>query len=287
MKEIEPFLFDWQALHVVLDRCYEGPPSGKSGTFQGTVLTVCHLLEGSVTMHKDGVTVDTCAGKKEWIVCIPGERTQHFSDNARIISIHLAVKSPENGAEWRGIPIVRFAPDRVASRAMTRLCGAKVIRRLTREQTLKIYGVLLSLPEMLEIQELTLAFLRNLLRIAALHKFRFEPPLIHDPRVRESHRSLSTIDLRERYLRQTFAAKYGLTAGQLDRLWRHELGMTPRQYHECRRVAFASEQLRRQGTSVKCIAVDLGFRHLSQFSNWFSAHQNESPRQFQTRPESN
>ncbi len=277
---------DWQSLHVVLDRCYEGPPAGKCGTFTGTVLTICQLLEGWVVMEKEGVRLESRCDNNEWIVCIPGERYQEFSDASRIISVHLAIRNPGNGAEWRGIPIVKFTPSEACRNALTRLRESRAFEQITQEQSLSIFGVVMTLDHAIEIQENLLGFFRQLLCQLRQHGMCFEVPFIHEERVRRSHKYLAGLDVRESFSREQIACSVGLTPGQLDRLWRSEMGITPRQYWNRKRIAYACEQLRRYEPSIKSVASDLGFRHLSQFSNWFCKYQGESPRTFRNRPQS-
>jgi len=120
--------------------------------------------------------------------------------------------------------------------------------------------------------------------LAGQHGMRYEVPAIQDLRVRSSHRQLAAMDIRDPLSRQALAAQEGLTAGQLDRLWRAELGLTTTQYHDCQRLTYACGQLRRHDIPIKVIAAELGFRHLSQFSNWFHSRHGESPRSFRKRP---
>jgi AraC family transcriptional regulator of arabinose operon len=142
----------------------------------------------------------------------------------------------------------------------------------------------LSIEAYLELQTRTLEVFKGVVQLAGKHGMRYLVPSIHDPRVHASHRYLAGLDIRQEVSRQELAAKEGLTAGQLDRLWRAELSITPHQYRDRQRLTYACEQLRQHETPIKVIAADLGFRHLSQFSNWFSNRHRESPRSYRKRP---
>lgn len=274
---------DWQGLQLGLDRCYEGPPVGRSGVYTGTVVTLCELRRGSLEMHREGVAIQAEATERPWIMSIPGERRQHFSDDSAIVSVHLSLKNPGNGAEWRGRPVVMAVPDEYARQSLHTLQRAAIAAGFSPQQ-LEVYGLELALPEALELQAACAVLFAHMLRLARPLGMSFEVPPIGDDRVRESHLRLAAMDIQASFSRETLAAEQGLTAGQLDRLWRQELGVTPFQYRDRQRLTYACEQLRRPSVAIKSIAADLGFRHLSQFSNWFHARQQESPRDFRNRP---
>ncbi len=274
---------DWQALHVGVERCYAGAPVGKSGTFPGTVVTLCAMRKGTVSMSRDGLSVQVESRSKPWLINIPGERTQQFSDDAQIVSVHLSLSNPGNGAEWRGKPMVVAQPDAPARQALDKLQQAALAAGLSPQQ-LEVRGLPLPLPAALALQAAGSELFGHLLRLTHPLGLRFEIPPIDDPRVRQSHLRLATLPMQTPFSRTVLASEQGLTAGQLDRLWRQELGLTPQQYRDRQRLAFACEQLRLPGASIKAVAADLGFRHLSQFSNWFRARHHESPRDFRNRP---
>lgn len=235
-------------------------------------------------MKKDGVEVVSRAGQGEWIVCMPGERYQHFSETSEIVSIHLAIRSAGNGAEWRGVPILRVMPGALARRALKRLRVCRSVRGLASSQRLEVRGQALPLQQAIEMQELASGFFRHLLDLIVPAGMHYAPPPIEDVRVRQSYRFLSALDVSQHFSRHGLAAAQGLSAAQLDRLWREELGLTPRQYRDRIRHIYACDQLRQRGSTIKVVAADLGFRHLSQFSNWFCTRQGESPRRYRSRP---
>ncbi|EIQ00646.1 DNA-binding domain-containing protein, AraC-type [Opitutaceae bacterium TAV1] len=277
----------WDGLRVSLIRFFEGPPIGKYGVFQGVVLTVFKFLEGEVTLIKDGVSVS--AGKGDWMVCHPGERFQDFSDSARIISIHLLVESPGNAAAWSGGPVLAFGVE-TATRAgldgcVRRMRRSAVLRRLEASGKICPLGVPETFAEALELQEVVAAFFRRLMGVVEPLGMRYEAPPIRDVRVRESRQRLAAAGLREGFSRERLAAGCGLSASQLDRLWREELGQTPAQFWHARRLQAACALLQGDAHSIKEIAFETGFPHLSQFSFWFAKAMNESPRAFRSRHE--
>ncbi|WP_246459969.1 helix-turn-helix domain-containing protein [Puniceicoccus vermicola] len=278
---------DWKAIHPLLERCAIGPPQGRRGTFPGVLYTICQMLRGSVVMEKDGCRVEATAKDPVWILTTPGTRTQHFSEDAEIISIHFAPGNSANGAEWKGPPIACAQTDEASRQSLENLCTHPAVARLSFEEQINFGRLEWQLDEYLQLQILTLNLFRQALRLAATVDQRFEIPTIEDPRVRSSHRYLAGLDIRQSFSRNDLALRAGITAGQLDRLWRRELGLTPNQFRDQQRLTHACEQLRQADIPIKAIAADLGFVHLSQFSNWFHTRHGESPRSYRKRPGTN
>ncbi|WP_269522749.1 helix-turn-helix domain-containing protein [Coraliomargarita parva] len=286
-QEAKQATADWQALHPLLERCYVGPPAGRSGNFPGAIFTLCKLLRGSVEMKKGNHSIQADANNPAWILTTPGTRWQHFSDDSEIVSIHIALGNPQNGAEWSGPQIISVKPDSAGEKALAELVNCPVIKQLSPGQRLELQALKLSIPDYLELQKHTLEILKQSLLLAERAGMRYQVPSIQDPRVNASYRYLAALDIRESFDRGELAAREGLTAGQLDRLWRSELGQTPNHYRDRQRLTYACRQLRRPEIPIKVIAADLGFRHLSQFSNWFSTRHGESPRSYRKRPGTN
>ena len=273
----------WDGLRISLIRFLEGPPIGRHGLFHGVVFTVFHLLEGEVTVIKDGRTAQ--AGKGQWLVCQPGERFQDFSDSAQILSIHLLIESSGNGAGWTGAPVVTLDGDLELERRARRMRRAGILRRQREQGKLTPQAIPATFAEQVELQEVTAAFFVRLLALLEANGMRYEAPPIRDARVRESRQQLATASLRETFSRTILAKSRGLSAAQLDRLWRTELATTPAQYWNRRRLETACALLQGDGHSIKEVAYATGFGHLSQFSFWFTTNMNESPRKFRGRHE--
>jgi AraC-like DNA-binding protein len=61
--------------------------------------------------------------------------------------------------------------------------------------------------------------------------------------------------------------------------------MTPAQFWNRRRLQTACALLQGDGHTIKEVAYETGFGHLSQFSFWFTKNLKESPRKFRARHE--
>ena len=120
-------------------------------------------------------------------------------------------------------------------------------------------------------------FVQNLLPplLSAGIQLRF--PDISDPRVAHSMAAIHRLPLSAAWDRDAIARAASLSPSQLDRLWMQQLGFTPWQHWDRRRLRFAQEKLRYTDVQIKEIALELGFQHLTQFSTWFRSRQETSP----------
>ncbi len=271
---------DWAGLHLSLHRFWEGDPIGVCGRFKGTVLTVWHIKEGAVTVEKGNCVGH--ANKGEWIVCHPGERHQKFTDNARLLSLHLHIECPTGAARWTGQSVVVFKEDARLKQCLAKLRRCTVVKQLSGEGRLNPEGEASTLESILELKEKLTAFFHQLVMLLKPLGMCYEVSPIRDERVRGTRHRLATGSLREGFSREELARRVALSPSQLDRLWMQELGETPRHYWNWRRLENACE-LFLSGATGKEVAYETGFDHLSQFSLWFRTNMGESPRQFQAR----
>ncbi len=273
----------WDGLRVTLVRCVEGPPLGRQGWFHGVVFTVFHLLEGSVKMRKDGRAGRAGAG--EWIACRPGKRFQDFSESARILSIHFLIEAPASAAAWTGEPLVTLTADRELEASARALRATAVLRRTKVRGKISPLSEPATFAESVELQAAATTFLARLLVLLERAGMCYEAPPVRDPRVRDTRQRLALASLRTRFSRAELAARSGLSPAQLDRLWRHELGITPARFWNGRRLETACTLLQGDARTVKEIAHEVGFGHPSQFSSWFARSMGESPSRFRVRHE--
>jgi AraC-like DNA-binding protein len=272
----------WRDLRLELVWCYEGEPIGRKVRTHGLNLTAWLVLAGEAAVRIGGRTVKAKRG--EWLVCRPMERWQDFSDSARIVSIHLALACPAQAGEWTGPAGVVLKNGAKLEQAAGRLRGTEALRPLALTERCNLAGLSLSLDEALELRAAVAEFAQRLSAELAVQGMRFGPAEIRDERVRASRLDLAGKELREGFSREALAGREGVSASQLDRLWREELGMTPRQYWERRRLETACEQLQNGTGAVKALAYELGFAHLSRFSIWFREKTGMTPRAYRRRP---
>jgi AraC-like DNA-binding protein len=89
--------------------------------------------------------------------------------------------------------------------------------------------------------------------------------------------------LSERLSESRLAKESGVGESQFVRLFRQEMGETPKQYFDQRRRNYCREMLTGSNVPIKEVAFTLGFSRLSDFSAWFKHHFGLSPRSFRAQ----
>jgi AraC-like DNA-binding protein len=273
-----PRSYDWNAVRCRLLWCYRNRPNTIKGSFETMNFILWQMLEGEVDIASAGPPLR--AGKGSWMVLVPGlgRRTQIFSPSSRITSMHFAVDV--GSATWEGpsAAVLEGNPELTAA--------AEALERFTSHKHpggVPPGGPILSVSsfeEQIEIRERIWAFWRILVPRLAAAGIRLRAPDLTHPVMAKSMALIENWPMAANWDRQEISHLAGVSESQLDRIWRDTCGQTPFQYWSQRRLLYACRQLQNMERSVKEIACELGFAHLSQFSNWFHRHQHTSPRTY-------
>lgn len=98
-----------------------------------------------------------------------------------------------------------------------------------------------------------------------------------DERVREAVYLIETQSLNAPLRVGHLAVKLGLSISQINRLFVRDLGRTPAEYWEERRIDTARRALQESRRSIKTVGYDLGFSSLPHFSKWVKKKLGKSP----------
>lgn len=272
----------WKELEMALVRFYEGPPQDRRGHFYGTLLTAWHLLKGSVEVSVDDESIQAKTG--DWVMRTPGSRMHDFSPDAVILCIHYFVRDRHNAAQWRGPKLTAFPEDKALANAVETISQSHLLQTMRRQRITNPTLVSCDLGAFLSYREQEFALFRIILERLAQAGITFNAPEIHDDRVRASLLELMKVtSFQEPFSRAKHAAAHGLSPSRLDRLWHDDLGMTPTQFWEKKRLEQVQSLLVHADTPIKEISYRMGFTHLSHFSLWFKKQLGESPRSFRKR----
>jgi AraC-like DNA-binding protein len=271
---------EWMNLRTNLSWIYEGGvlPKHQRGNFSPDHMGAWLVKRGSVLLRQEDKTVKAVAG--DWLVPWPGFRYQEFSADAEILSVRFRAAWPDNKPLFdRGLSI------KFPARDFPRL------ERLAREILRSAGGILPSEP-MLLAQEavpferyivVNMMFMRWLGQFyTALCQLGVKPARVgvHDERIIAALQRLDSFALSERLSEGRLARESGVGESQFVRLFRQEMGETPKQYFDQRRRDYCREMLTGSNVPIKEVAFSLGFRRLSDFSAWFKHHFGLSPRNF-------
>lgn len=273
-----PRSYDWSVVHPRLLSCYRNTPATISGSFETMNFILWHLLEGEVEITSSGPSLK--ANQGSWMVLVPGlgRRMQNFAPSSKIISLHFSVEV--GSARWHGPAAAVFADDPVLMAATEELERCTYAKH---PQGVVSGGPVLSVAsfeEQIEIKQKTWSFWKPLAQQLAAAGITLRAPDITHPVMAKSMALIESWPMTTHWDRHEISQVVGVSASQLDRIWRETCGQTPFQYWSQRRLLHACRQLQGMKHSVKEIAYELGFAHLSQFSNWFQRHQHTSPRTY-------
>jgi AraC-like DNA-binding protein len=286
---------DWLALRTNLLWIYEGPvPSnGRGGTANvvtkglqatSTVMALDYtavwlLLKGEAEVSSEGRTIKARAG--QWILPWSGIREQRFSADAELLSVRFQAHWPDGCALFdQGMGLVfprsRFPGMEVAARALLERVKAHAPTDDARE----LGGVAFGLEDFIKVKVALLLFVDRFYE--ALVGCGLKPSRLgtRDERVLQALSHLDRLPLTVKLLEMDLAREVGLGLSQFVRLFRNEVGMTPKRYFESRRRDTCRRMLITSSTPLKQIAAELGFSHASDFSAWFKKIHGATPKEF-------
>ena len=221
------------------------------------------------------------ARKGEWLIAPPGERMQQASGDCTHLSIAFV-------ARWVfGRELFPFARPVVFSGSEApalRVLGL----RLASDAALRFPGARHELPESSGPLPAHLCLAAGFYSWfealgESLKKSGIQPDQMEiDPRVEEAVRILNRA-MQRMPDPQELAGQTGLSASQLNRLFRQELGMTVSDYCKRRKLAAARTLLGAPGSRVKEVAFRLGFLSSQHFTRWFHLGTGMTPSQCQAR----
>lgn len=260
---------DWASLRHQLWWAYEGPVAeeARRGSYTDPDTSCWLVKKGSVTVRTGRHAVTARAG--EWVFVASPTRHQTFTDDAEILSLHFELSWPGGESvvdrtRSRVVPAARLPHLEKAARPVVRalrrafpMAGAYLPEQpCDRALYLRLQALL---PEWLN------AYLDAQEALGVPVRLRGE----RDERVLRGLAELDRMPPDRRVERAELAARLGLSGSHLDALFVAHTGMTLRRYGERRRLDTAVRLLRSTDKSVKVVAFELGFRHVSHFCLWF------------------
>lgn len=271
---------EWLNLSINLAWIYEGevPAKNRRGHYSPDHLGAWLVLRGNVLLRHHGQTVRARVG--EWLVPWPGQRYQEFSDDAVILSVRFTARWPDGKPLFeRGLSTVFAASDHPGLERVARQLLA--VSRQTMPSTAgNVPHSMLTLGAFVDLQVAVLRWIDEFTRTLCALDLRPMRIGIRDERIMATLQRLDAFPLSERLREQSIAAEVGLGISQLVRIFREELGETPKQYFDQRRRTYCHQMLGGTGVPIKEVACNLGFSRLSDFSAWFKKQFNVPPREF-------
>ncbi len=274
---------DWASIHADLTFIYEGEVAEcfRDCAMPENFLGAWLILRGKCRLTQGATLIEAGAG--QWIILRRAAGWQYFSPDARILSIRFEAEWPDRKPFFdlglsACFPATRFP--RLEEKGRRLLEG---VRRVTPKTTVDLKAELVSLGEFLDIRTGFLDWFSELcgtLEALDIHPSR---TMLRDERIAKVLYNLSRLPLSARFREEELAASIGLQVGQFVRVFRREVGTTPKRFFDERRRDACRRLLANTDMPIKEIALELGYMRLSDFSAWFSAHEGTSPRDFRRR----
>jgi len=274
---------NWRELKLQVIWAYDGRIEShfRHAAYSGEANPAWLIREGSVTLRfPDG---EETYSQNTWVFPRLGGGQQDFSHDARILSVRFL-------AEWpNGQPLFdrsrSIAVAAAESRALTRL-GERLARRMNRPfspRRLLSRQLPASLPDFLEVQRLHYGWLVAYVRL--MQEQGLVPRSVDklDDRVGGA---LNILEMRALHLpprEAELAELCGVSKSQLNRLFVANIGKTPAEYWDEKRLRAARLFLLETRRSIKSIAYEMGFNSLPHFSAWVRRKFGASPREIRDR----
>lgn len=271
-------LLDWMSLRTQLLWIYEGAPGMLKGSSTVTGSFAWLITQGAVRVATEKSTAIAKTG--QWMFPPHQIVPREFSQDARILSVHFQARwgtgqelfEPDAGTAIQ-------ASDRPILEERARAMLA-VIGEFYPERDLFLAFQRTDFSIHLRLQQLLLGWIGEY--AAAMLDAGWGPSRngYIEERMYSAREMIDSHSLDRRLDQKRIASALAISTSQLERLFSAAYSLSPRSYHERRRVEHACLWLKRSNRPIKQLAIDLGFDELPHFSHWFRRHVGKSPRAY-------
>jgi len=274
---IDP-LQNWSNLRVRLVWAYDGPPTPYARCIiPSTPFAAWFIRKGGVTLTYGPTQTVYCEGC--WVFPPARDGWQEFQAGSEILSIRFSAEWPDGQPLFNRSRAVSFSEGEGYPEIL------RIGTRLARFVQRKFPGVKFELRWMSGSPGLYFDLLRLFhgwmhAYADAMERHGLTPIVAGkiDDRVREMVHLMEAHSLNAPLRVGDLASTMGLSISQINRLFVRDVGKTPAEYWEERRVATARQALQESRQSIKTVAYDLGFSSLPHFSKWVKKKIGQSPR---------
>lgn len=237
-------------------------------------------------LRRGHVVVETAGGEKleagpgQWVF-VPTEKIhQHFSDDARILSLHFLCQWPSGEnilSETSGL-VVEGSDHPALERKAVQL--ERLVRRHVPGAETHYASRFSDYEHFLAFHTLFLQWLALWFKTQKQGGSGLSRLAADDDRLLRAVRCLNTAPLDSPLPHETLRTVSGLGEAHLNRLFVAEYGLTIRKTWDRRRLNFAKTCLETSRMPVKEIAYNLGFRSDTHFMKWFKEHTGNRPKEY-------
>jgi AraC-like DNA-binding protein len=262
----------WCHNRRVADGTHQSGPTLRFTEFTNSAAWL--VREGWAEVEHDGQCHRVHPG--QWLIVKPGPRVQTFSHDSRMLSIAFEARWPDGSHLFKdGLSLVIDAVEVPALEQKVLPILNAVMKIAPGTWDLRDHRA--DLRCFLQLEYLLCEWLSALSEVLEGRGIRHSGHFGIDERVRMAVDLIHARDLAEPLALETLAAALHISPNHLIRLFRKDLQATPHQFLDRLRIEHAQSRLRQPNTRIKEVAIDLGFKHLSHFSNWFKRHTGKTP----------
>ena len=272
----------WTRLRLSLIAAYTGSPVSKGPDKADTTFLSAWLIhDGQAHIETYGVKLEAARG--HWLIVPAGERLQTFSEDIHLTSLAIYAHWPDGQQLFsEGLPCRLNQSDHPRMKTIAkRLC--RIRERWLPGLDFDAFRSDLPLAGYLELEKHLPDFVSELSKaLDSIHVPYWNPPPL-DPRVETALDVIDAHPFADPFDLKTIASRCGLSVPHLDRLFRQQIGHSPRAHYDRCRLARARHLLSSRERQVKAVAYTLGFRDAGHFTRWFKRVAGYLPSEESTR----
>lgn len=270
---------NWHELSCRLFWAYEGPVGYRfqHGAYRQEGVVAWLIMRGHVTLTFARGQEHCTAG--HWFFPKREAWSQDFSDDAEIISLRFTTHWPDGTSLFdrsrsiqvpmAEVPRLTSLAHRIARYAHTNYVADEV----------RVEHIPKSLDRYIDMQRLFLSWMTTYVDLMRSKRVAVSAHQPLDERVWLTINRIERAELHEPLREADLAQVAGVSKSHLNRLFAINIGKSPAEYLEERRIRVARSALLESTRSVKTIAYELGFSSLSHFSTWVTKKLGQSPRE--------
>lgn len=277
-------LAEWTSLHANLIWVYAGTPPdyARRAWVTAPFYSAYYVYSGRLLIRDEQDTLLASSG--DWLMPRQGWRWQECAADTRLLSLRFKAKwttgedlfsrQPALRLSAEDVPGLKPAADALHDFVIQRW-GERQVDMLSAPADLEAH---LGLQSRLHVWLTTWA--STLVRFGAEVR-RCQQP---DERLRRVIEHLDSLPLKDGPSPETHLAQMAnLSGSHLNRLFRRDLQMTPREYLDRRKLAAAVLAVEDGAQAFKEISIDLGFSSPPHFTRWFTRHTGLTPQAYRAR----
>jgi len=271
----------WQTLNKELIWAYRGPVTEKyrRSSHPPQHNALWFLTVGEVKLECDAGTFEAEEGD---FLFIPScERTQHFSDDAELISIRFLLNDSTSKPVLDCDAPLRLSPRGYSLYRLSKLLADKT-EDLFGDLRYEFYKAGGTPRAHLEVEAIFAQFLSELLRVLDLHGIGFRGIGDMDSRVATCIAKIKQSPMDKRWTEAEMAKVAGVSHVHLNRLFQECLGVTSYSWLDGFRLEKACMVLESK-MQIKDAAYALGFSSPQHFSTWFRRKTGKTPRAYRKK----